>query len=306
MAPGREVRALADEGADLRVPLDEARGQRDELLLAGVGVDPVAVADEDVVEVRRLLRAAEHIPWRPSLQSGRWRPKEQKQRSRRERSSQAGWGPGPCRMLDILSKITQGTEKFVMPRNTRKFRRPMLDALVSRLREPRRFVQVLAGPRQTGKTTLAQQAIQALDLPAHYASADEPTLRARAWVEEQWEVGRLRAREAGRRGSLLVLDEVQKVTGWSEAVKRLWDEDSRPSWHAVTRGCPSRDACTPGPAATPTTSPPLPTASGPEGLKLVEGPAAASVPPGGPSNLQGLTPPRQIRCRCRSRRRCAP
>ena len=107
------------------------------------------------------------------------------------------------------------------------FRRPMLGILVSRLREPRRFLQVLAGPRQTGKTTLAQQAIEALGVPAHYASADEPTLRGRPWIEEQWEVGRLKTREGGKGAALLVLDEVAKVPGWSETVKRLWDEDGR-------------------------------------------------------------------------------
>ncbi len=113
-----------------------------------------------------------------------------------------------------------------MARKGSTFHRPMLRALVARLREPRRFLQVLAGPRQTGKTTLARQAIETLGLPAHYASADEPTLRGRLWIEEQWELARLKAREAGTGGALLVLDEVQKVTGWSETVKRLWDEDS--------------------------------------------------------------------------------
>ena len=41
-----------------------------------------------------------------------------------------------------------------MPRHTRQFRRPMLESFVSRLQEPRGFVQVLAGPRQTGKKRL--------------------------------------------------------------------------------------------------------------------------------------------------------
>ena len=114
-----------------------------------------------------------------------------------------------------------------MPANRRPFHRPMLDELVTRLREPRRFVQVLAGPRQSGKTTLARQAIDVLGLPARYASADEPLLRGRAWIEEQWQASRAQARQSGRGGTLLVLDEVQKVTGWSETVKRLWDEDAR-------------------------------------------------------------------------------
>lgn len=112
-------------------------------------------------------------------------------------------------------------------RPSQPYRRPVLALLVSRLREPRRFLQVLAGPRQTGKTTLAQQAMETLGLPAHYASADEPTLRGRGWIEEQWEMGRLKARDSARGGALLALDEVPKVTGWSETVKRLWDADGR-------------------------------------------------------------------------------
>jgi len=106
------------------------------------------------------------------------------------------------------------------------YRRPQLETLLARIREPRRFVQVLAGPRQVGKTTLARQAMEASGLPAHYASADEPALRDRIWLETQWDAGRLRARDAGRRGALLVLDEAQKVPDWSQTVKRLWDEDS--------------------------------------------------------------------------------
>lgn len=91
--------------------------------------------------------------------------------------------------------------------------------------EPRRFVQVLSGPRQTGKTTLIRQLLEIVEQPSHYASADDPATENRAWLIAQWEVGRLRARGAPA-GGLLVLDEVQKVSGWSETVKRLWDEDT--------------------------------------------------------------------------------
>lgn len=106
------------------------------------------------------------------------------------------------------------------------YQRPQLGTLLARIREPRRFIQVLAGPRQTGKTTLARQAMEVSGLPAHYASADEPSLRDRAWLEAQWDAARLLARDAGKRGALLILDEAQKIPDWSEAVKRLWDEDS--------------------------------------------------------------------------------
>ena len=105
--------------------------------------------------------------------------------------------------------------------------RPIYRKLVTRVKERRRFIQVLAGPRQSGKTTLARQVMDGLGMPAHYASADEPRLRGPAWVEQQWEIARLRARDARKEGgSLLILDEVQKVTRWSETVKRLWDADT--------------------------------------------------------------------------------
>jgi len=106
------------------------------------------------------------------------------------------------------------------------FERPVLETLLERLREPRRFLQVLAGPRQVGKTTLARQAIERLERPSRYASADGPLLEELGWVEQQWELARRLARGAGERGALLVLDEIQKIPRWSELVKRLWDEDT--------------------------------------------------------------------------------
>lgn len=106
------------------------------------------------------------------------------------------------------------------------FQRPLLNLVLGRLREPRRFIQALVGPRQVGKTTLVRQAAEASGLSFHYATADAPTPRDSAWIEAQWDIGRLRAKDAGRPGALLILDEAQKVSGWPEIVKRLWDEDS--------------------------------------------------------------------------------
>jgi predicted AAA+ superfamily ATPase len=102
----------------------------------------------------------------------------------------------------------------------------MFEPALSRARGPRKFIQVLAGPRQVGKTTLVQQVIEEAEIPAHYASADGPAGRDVAWIETQWEIGRTRVEENSAGGGLLVLDEVQKVSGWSEIVKRLWDEDT--------------------------------------------------------------------------------
>ena len=105
--------------------------------------------------------------------------------------------------------------------------RPQAADVARRLKEPRRFIQAVTGPRQVGKTTLVQRVVGSSGLPARFASADEPTLREPPWITRQWEAARLDAREAGRRGAVLVLDEIQKVPGWSESVKHLWDGDTR-------------------------------------------------------------------------------
>ncbi len=107
---------------------------------------------------------------------------------------------------------------------TEPFRRPQAAELVRRLREPRRHIQVVAGARQVGKTSLVQQVTETVDFPVRFASADEPTLRGADWIAQQWEAARL---SATPQGAVLVLDEVQKAMGWSESVKRLWDEDTR-------------------------------------------------------------------------------
>jgi predicted AAA+ superfamily ATPase len=105
-------------------------------------------------------------------------------------------------------------------------RQAIHDELLKRLGEKRRFLQVLAGPRQVGKTTLIRQVMAASPLPAHYASADEPTLRGdRTWLEQQWDIARLKAMQA-KSGALLVLDEIQIITNWPNVVKLLWDADT--------------------------------------------------------------------------------
>lgn len=114
-----------------------------------------------------------------------------------------------------------------MSKNHQPYQRPQAAELARRLAEPRRFIHVVAGPRQAGKTTLVQQVTDRLDAPVRYASADEPTLRGPDWIAQQWEAARLAAAEAEVTGAVLVLDEIQKIPGWSEAVKRLWDEDTR-------------------------------------------------------------------------------
>jgi predicted AAA+ superfamily ATPase len=108
------------------------------------------------------------------------------------------------------------------------YKRPFFNEVVKRLREPRKFIQVLAGPRQCGKTTLILQVLDAVGIPSHYASADAVPKRNNVWIEQHWETARLRSKQNGNhKNFILVLDEIQKIVDWTETVKKLWDEDSR-------------------------------------------------------------------------------
>lgn len=106
------------------------------------------------------------------------------------------------------------------------YKRSVFRKIHQRACEKRRFIQILAGPRQVGKTTLAQQLTETINIPFHYVTADEPTLKGPGWIESQWETARLKTERASRE-ALLIIDEVQKLPDWIETVKRLWDEDTR-------------------------------------------------------------------------------
>jgi len=105
--------------------------------------------------------------------------------------------------------------------------RPQHVVLLKRLAGPRYFMQVVAGPRQVGKSTLVRQVLADLGLQAHEASADDPDAQNTAWIAQQWDTARLLAQRNKRKGAVLVIDEVQKVPRWSDAVKARWDEDTR-------------------------------------------------------------------------------
>ena len=107
------------------------------------------------------------------------------------------------------------------------YQRAYAALLATRLDEPRRHIQIVAGARQVGKTTLVSHVLETCGRPYVFVSADEPALRDAAWLAAQWERARFTAADAGEHGAVLALDEVQKIAGWSETVKRLWDEDTR-------------------------------------------------------------------------------
>ena len=104
------------------------------------------------------------------------------------------------------------------------FSRKLASQIENRLLEPRRFMQIIVGPRQTGKTTAVTQALDKLGISNHYVSADEPGIAQTEWLRNEWD----QARSLAKQGEvILVIDEIQKIKDWSAIVKLLWDEDNR-------------------------------------------------------------------------------
>ena len=110
------------------------------------------------------------------------------------------------------------------------YRRQLSLELEKRIKEPRSFIQIVIGPRQTGKTTAVRQAVENSGQPVHFANADGPFVFSSEWLESEWEKGRFLAEEAkaqdSEAGAILVIDEIQKIEQWSSVVKMLWDQDA--------------------------------------------------------------------------------
>jgi predicted AAA+ superfamily ATPase len=104
--------------------------------------------------------------------------------------------------------------------------RVFVSKLISRLSEKRRFIQVLTGPRQVGKSTIIRQTIEKLTIPFVSVSADESPDAQPIWIEQQWQTLRLRMDAQQWDEAILIIDEIQRIPDWSQLVKRLWDEDS--------------------------------------------------------------------------------
>lgn len=107
------------------------------------------------------------------------------------------------------------------------FERSLLSTLKHRIEEPRKFVNVIYGPRQVGKTTLVTQLLDKLSIQTQYESADAISATNTAWLVQVWESARLRMKVNQLSEYLLVVDEIQKLDNWSEIVKQQWDKDTR-------------------------------------------------------------------------------
>lgn len=107
------------------------------------------------------------------------------------------------------------------------FERIYNQVIKERLEGPRKFIQIVTGPRQVGKTTAVIQVLKSQKTPYLFFSADEVPVSRREWIADCWENARMRFRTEKLDSFILVIDEIQKIHGWSEVVKKMWDEDTR-------------------------------------------------------------------------------
>lgn len=106
------------------------------------------------------------------------------------------------------------------------YKRPEYQTIKQRLEEPRKFIQVVMGARQVGKSTVVKQVLNDIDLPYQFFSADNVPASNGTWVSNCWAAVRSLKENKGWESAILVIDEIQKIANWSEAVKKEWDNDT--------------------------------------------------------------------------------
>ena len=106
------------------------------------------------------------------------------------------------------------------------YKRAEYQVIMNRLKEQRKFIQVVMGARQIGKSTVVKQVLKDLDAPYQLFSADNvPTINS-TWISDCWAAIRSLKKSKGWENVILVIDEIQKITNWSEVVKKEWDDDT--------------------------------------------------------------------------------
>lgn len=111
-----------------------------------------------------------------------------------------------------------------------RYQRSLFSTLYAELSHPTTVIHAMIGPRQVGKTTIARQIQESINISTIYATADSPVPLDTTWIETQWRRAIADGTASGA-PVILILDELQKVRGWSETLKLLWD--SRPAFPEV-------------------------------------------------------------------------
>lgn len=106
------------------------------------------------------------------------------------------------------------------------YKRVQYEILTKRLAEKRRFIQVIMGPRQVGKSTLMKQVVKNQDIPYMFYTADAVPITNFGWISDCWNAARVKMKVENLPEIILIIDEIQKIIGWSEIVKKEWDNDT--------------------------------------------------------------------------------
>ena len=106
-------------------------------------------------------------------------------------------------------------------------RRNQLEIVKSRMNETRKFIQVLMGPRQVGKTTMMKQLTEEVLIDTISVSADGVINSNWLWIQQIWENARIQLKNSTNNELILIIDEIQKLDNWSEIVKEQWDFDTK-------------------------------------------------------------------------------
>ena len=106
------------------------------------------------------------------------------------------------------------------------YKKPEYKIITNRLLEERKFIQVVMGPRQVGKSTVVKQVLKDIDIPYLFYSADNVPASNSGWISDCWAAVRSLKVNKSWHDVILVIDEIQKIANWSEVVKKEWDFDS--------------------------------------------------------------------------------
>lgn len=106
------------------------------------------------------------------------------------------------------------------------YKRSEYHIITERLKEERKFIQVVMGARQIGKSTVVKQVLKGIDLPYQFFSADNIPATKQSWISDCWDAVRSIKKSNNYESMILVIDEIQKISNWSEAVKKEWDADT--------------------------------------------------------------------------------
>jgi predicted AAA+ superfamily ATPase len=106
------------------------------------------------------------------------------------------------------------------------YKRIEYQIIKTRLEEDRKFIQVVMGARQVGKSTVVKQVLKDINIPFQFFSADNVPASNSAWISNCWAATRSLKENNNWDSIIIVIDEIQKIANWSEVIKKEWDDDT--------------------------------------------------------------------------------